>query len=134
MKDTISTVLAGMIAASSLVSLSAPAFAQRFHSRDDYVRSYCGRHGGDRDCRDYHRGHRHWDRNRYRDFYRHHHDRNDVGAAALFGLAAGAIIGAAAASNSGSGHVARCEQHYRSYDRRTDSYLGYDGARHACTL
>lgn len=31
-------------------------------------------------------------------------------------------------------HVARCEARFRSYDWRTDTYLGYDGDRHRCRL
>ena len=33
-----------------------------------------------------------------------------------------------------SGHVARCEARYRSYDADTDMYLGYDGDYHYCRL
>jgi hypothetical protein len=32
------------------------------------------------------------------------------------------------------GHISRCEAHCRSYDRRTDMYLGYDGDYHRCRL
>jgi hypothetical protein len=32
------------------------------------------------------------------------------------------------------GHIARCEARFRSYDRRSDTYLGYDGERHRCRL
>lgn len=31
-----------------------------------------------------------------------------------------------------SSGVAWCIQHYRSYDPRTETYLGYDGYRHRC--
>ena len=31
-------------------------------------------------------------------------------------------------------HVERCEDRYRSYDRDTDQYLGYDGDYHYCRL
>lgn len=31
-------------------------------------------------------------------------------------------------------HVAACSARYRSYDPRSDTFLGYDGYRHACTL
>lgn len=33
-----------------------------------------------------------------------------------------------------SGHVARCEARYRSYNPDTDMYLGYDGDYHYCEL
>jgi hypothetical protein len=34
----------------------------------------------------------------------------------------------------GSGHVARCEARYRSYNWRTDMFLGFDGDYHRCRL
>ena len=33
-----------------------------------------------------------------------------------------------------SEHVERCEDRFRSYDRRSDTYLGFDGDRHYCNL
>lgn len=32
------------------------------------------------------------------------------------------------------GHIARCEARFRSYDRRRDSYMGFDGEWHRCRL
>ena len=71
-------------------------------------------------------------------------------ATGLFGLAFGAIIGGAIAngnSNSsgdrvvgrvtGGGyesHVDACYARYRSYDERTDTFMGYDGIRRRCNL
>ena len=69
--------------------------------------------------------------------------------APLAGFAAGAIIGGALASAAppayyygpgpyyygpgyGGPDVAWCEQHYRSYDPASGTYLGYDGLRHPC--
>ncbi|HQZ11476.1 MAG TPA: BA14K family protein [Devosia sp.] len=37
-------------------------------------------------------------------------------------------------SSSWSYHVARCEARYRSYDSRSDTYLGFDGNYHRCRL
>ena len=58
------------------------------------------------------------------------------------GLAAGAIIGGAIASQQAqaapvyvapnSDAVAYCAQRFRSYDPQSGTYLGYDGLRHAC--
>jgi len=90
-------------------------------------------------------------------FPHHHHVSSNVGA----GLAAGIIgftLGAALANQNRyyyyddgyypyryypyrydysygygfSGHVAACRATYRSYDVRTDTYLGFDGFRHQC--
>jgi hypothetical protein len=33
---------------------------------------------------------------------------------------------------SGYGHVARCEARYRTYDPRTNTFVGYDGRLHYC--
>ncbi|WP_080654820.1 MULTISPECIES: BA14K family protein [Bradyrhizobium] len=71
-----------------------------------------------------HRGHRHggW-----------HRDRYGSGAAALGGLAAGAIIGGAIANSRAQADAnAYCSQRYRSYDPASGTYLGYDGMRHPC--
>ena len=79
----------------------------------------------------------------------HHHHRNrhhhsNVGAG-IAGFAAGAILGGALASHSyGPDYYAYqpppyyrrsvrwCMRHYRSYDPRSRTYLGYDGYRHNC--
>jgi hypothetical protein len=56
--------------------------------------------------------------------------------AGILGFAAGAAIAGAAANNSAGwrAHVADCSDAYRSYDPRSDTYLGYDGLRHRCAL
>ncbi len=52
---------------------------------------------------------------------------------ALAGAAGGAIIGAATTpTGQTSDHVRWCAERYRSYDPRTDTYMGYDGYRHRC--
>ena len=64
-------------------------------------------------------------------------DGGDV-AAGVAGLAAGAIIGGAVASQNGyyaeyqGGGRGYCARHYRSYDPASGTYVGYDGMRHAC--
>lgn len=67
-----------------------------------------------------------------------------VAAGVIGGLAAGAIIGGAIASQQAqaapapvyvapnSDAVAYCAQRFRSYDPQSGTYLGYDGLRHAC--
>lgn len=56
------------------------------------------------------------------------------GAAALGGLAAGAIIGGAIANSQARAGDAEayCSQLFKSYDRRSGTYLGNDGDRHSC--
>ena len=50
------------------------------------------------------------------------------------------IVGGAVASqrdyadNYGDSHTQACVDRYRSYDPGSDSYLGFDGDRHRCTL
>ncbi len=103
---------------------------------------------------------RHRDRDRYyydhgnRDYYydRHRHRRhnnNDVAAAAVIGLALGAIIIGSQQnrrtqyydrndryeSRDGNwDHIRRCERRYRSYDRYSDTFIGRDGRRYYCNL
>ena len=55
--------------------------------------------------------------------------------AGIAGLAAGAIIGGALSQAQGApagNAVAYCSQRFRSYDPGSGTYLGFDGARHAC--
>jgi len=61
----------------------------------------------------------------------------DAAIAGIFGLVAGAIANGALNSRQPvvtSGHVQRCSARFKSYDPRSDTYLGYDGKRHACNL
>lgn len=87
----------------------------------------------------YHRG---WHRGGYygrgyygRGYYgRGYGYRRGVGAG-IAGLAAGAIIGGAIASQanrSDDNSVAYCERRFKSYDPSSGTYLGYDGDRHPC--
>ena len=64
----------------------------------------------------------------------HHGRHRGHGAAALGGLAAGAIIGGAIANSQARANdaIAYCAQRYRSYDPASGTYLGYDGNRHPC--
>ena len=73
--------------------------------------------------------------NQYQSFYRYH--RNDRGfddglAAGLFGFAVGAAVTGALGNTSD--HVRACQNRYRSYSARTDTFLGYDGSRHLWAL
>ena len=71
-------------------------------------------------------------------WYPYHRHDYPVGvgvAAGILGFAAGAAIAGSAARDSDyREHVAACLDAYRSYDPRTDTYLGYDGYRHRCRL
>lgn len=132
---------AALVLMTSLASI-APADAQRGpggpDQRQAFVANWCRTHPGDPDCRTFGRGG--WSDAQYHSWYlRHQHDRGFApGAAGIFGFAAGAILGgaaAAAASNArASNHVAACQARYRSYDPASDTYLGTDGRRHACAL
>ena len=87
----------------------------------------------------------HGDRYRYRHGgYRHYHNGWYYNspwwvAGPIIG---GALIGAYAAprvyendnydNDYGNGHVQYCLDRYRSYDPRSNTFLGYDGYRHEC--
>lgn len=132
MQKVLSTALAGLVLATTVIT-SVPASAQRYDGRSRYVERYCAENPRDRDCRSWRRD-RGWDDTRYRRWYRdHHRNNNDAAAAALFGFAAGAFVAGAAGSGSGNSHIEACQARYRSYDIRTDTYMGYDGRRHRCT-
>ena len=85
-------------------------------------------------------------------------DRRDRGwrrggalALGIFGLATGALLGSQLYGGYGGGyygggdgggyygggdaydsHDAACDQRFRSYDWRSNTYMGYDGQRHYC--
>jgi len=118
--------------------LASPASAQRNHQRfynqDRFIENHCGGRW-DRDCNDWRYNRDRWDEGRYHGWYRDHH--NDFGpedaAASIFGFVAGAAAGAISGA-VGTSHVAACDARYRSYDLRTDTFMGYDGYRHRCRL
>ncbi|KKB11369.1 hypothetical protein VE25_13135 [Devosia geojensis] len=119
---------------------------------------YCERYN-DRECRNRHR----WGDDDYRVFYRDRRDNLDAIAAGALGLTFGAILGSALSqpqprvndrviylddepyyrdrypshprySDAWEAHVAACYARYRSYDERTDTFMGYDGYRHRCMM
>ncbi len=68
--------------------------------------------------------------------YHHHHHHHHHGG--FFpGFAVGAAIGGMMAASPPPDYrygrsVRWCMQHYRSYDPRSETYMGYDGRRHSC--
>lgn len=144
MKTFTNTALAALVAATTVAAVPGGASARdHWRDRDRYVSDWCLLHPSDVDCRDYRINRNRWDDDRYRRWYRERHrDDNDRAAAALFGLAAGALLGGTLAPTLGArsagrdvtAHVQRCLARYRSYDPATNTYLGYDGLRHPCRL
>jgi hypothetical protein len=47
-------------------------------------------------------------------------------------LAGGLGLAGPASAAPATGHLAWCEQHYRSYNPATDTFTGYDGRAYAC--
>ncbi|MBO0904379.1 BA14K family protein [Jiella sonneratiae] len=139
MRKIISTALAAVLALGTLGAGVSTASADS-NGRHWY------RNGGHYDANGW-SGHRRWRGDRhYR--YRHHDNGAAVGAG-IAGLAIGAIVGGALADHGhyyrravpvyrvhpgARGHVARCDAHYRSYNPRTDTFVGYDGRHHRCRL
>lgn len=70
----------------------------------------------------------------YRDHYRHRGFGADNAIAGIFGFTLGSVIGGTIEHSGRAGHVAACEDRFLSYDRRSDTYLGFDGRRQACML
>lgn len=135
-KKIISAVLGTVLAGTMM--LPAPAAAQSLRSQERFVSERCLQHPNWRGCRDWRENRHRWGRNDYRQWYRW--NQRNVGssiAAGIFGFAIGAAIAGSAARSGGSSwdnHVARCEARYRSYNPRTDMFLGYDGQYHRCNL
>ena len=143
MKKVIGAALASIVLATSAISTSAsaaPRHERQFDRQDRVIQNQC-RNNWDNDCRDWNSNRGRWDETRYNRWYRDHHRdrgfRGDNAAAAIFGFAAGAAASAITGSINGgvySSGVAACEARYRSYDRGSNTYMGYDGYRHECRL
>lgn len=127
----------------AMLATGIAATATPAEARDGYYRH----HGG------YYDGGRRW---------RHHRGHRDALAAGAIGLGVGTIIGGALAApryyndgyivnegpvyqprryyrpapvyRGGYSHVDACYARYRSYDPRSDTYIGYDGRAHRCRL
>ena len=76
--------------------------------------------------------HRHHSHNRHWRGRHYYYGRDDWGPALGLGLGAGLLLGGLAANAQAQSAIAWCDRHYRSYDPRTQTYLGYDGYRHSC--
>ncbi len=81
---------------------------------------------------------REWRRNNY-NRYRRGNDSGDALAAGIIGFALGAaILGSQNDASRAYGyrsdrqHIASCRARYRSYDWRSNTYLGVDGYRRYC--
>jgi uncharacterized protein YcfJ len=150
LKGLTAAAITGLMAISSVIPAQAQVLAPKGSSadRDRVVLSYCQANPRDRDCRDFRRGR--WDNDDYYRFYRRNRGGLDSISSGLLGFTFGAIVGGAIAnSNNNNGyyggdrvvgggsysaHVEACYARYRSYDERTDTFLGYDGRRHRCNL
>jgi hypothetical protein len=72
-------------------------------------------------------------------YWRRHHRRDNDNFRFGFGLGFPLALGAPFYGNryygyegNGNAHVEYCLDRYRSYDPRTNSFMGYDGFRHEC--
>jgi hypothetical protein len=134
-------VLSGLLVVSSIAPAQAQVIQFGYSERDRVIRTYCDRYPNDYDCGGYYGGN--WSSGDYDRFYRRNRSGLDSVASGIFGFTFGAILGSALANSGGdrvirrsygSSHVDACYARYRSYDERTDTFLGYDGYRHRCNL
>jgi hypothetical protein len=137
--------LTGLMSISSFTPAEAQDASLNYKQRQQVVQTYCQKFPQDPDCN----GWWFWNASQYDAFYYRNRSDLDPLIAGIFGLAIGAIIGGAIANSNkntprsghGSvvthndrGHVSRCYARYKSYDERTDTFMGYDGIRRPCTL
>jgi|GEM_PF-1885365 hypothetical protein len=139
--------LTGMTALSSVV----PAYAQNVTisagQRYRVIETYCDRNAWDRDCNDFYRGR--WNDRDYNRFYNSRRSSIDSIATGILGFTFGAALGSIIANgnnnrrggdvvvgraNGYDAHVQACYSRYRSYDERSDTFMGYDGIRKRCRL
>lgn len=139
MKKLLSTSLAFMFGVGLMLSAGTAGAAESrsrlVQQRNQHVASYCDRNPKARSCRDWRNNHSNWNDQNYRNFYRdnrYQRDFNaaDVGVMFMFGI--GSAIANQSYVRSSSPHVRYCKARFRSYQVRTDSYLGYDGIWHRC--
>ena len=121
MRKLISTVMAATLAVTSLTAFAGTASARDWDRHD--------------------RNHRYerYDDNRhaYRKGYRHGQRNNNDGAAiaaGVIGLALGAAIVSSNQPTYGNSYDRACAAKYRTYDARSNTYLGVDGYRYRCQL
>jgi hypothetical protein len=146
MKKLMTSAMGAVLLGTTIVASVGTAAADP--RRDRYIEEYYRDHDRDRDYVRWGRDRRNWRDDDYRRWYRDRHRGNNLGeagAVAIFGLAAGAIVGAAVAgANNGRDAVVvtggdeawlrACSERYRSFDPASGTYLGYDGQRHPCRL
>ncbi len=147
-------IACAMLAVGMLGTGVAPSFAQSRGDRDAYVERWYRNNPRDDGYREWRRGN--WRDDDYRRWYRRHHrDNNDnrnLGAAAIFGLAAGALAGGIIANQAypnttgsvgavppaggypagSEGYLRYCSAKYRSFDAASGTFMGNDGQRRYC--
>lgn len=139
----VTAVLTATLAVASIVPAQAQNVTLSFGQRQQVIQTYCDRYPNDYDCRGYYGGN--WRQRDYDRFYNNRRTDLDPLAAGIFGAAFGAIIGGAIANGNNrnndrvvgrsyDSHVDACYARYRSYDERTDTFMGYDGVRYRCNL
>jgi BA14K-like protein len=125
---------AAMLAGSTIAVGATPAAAApyRHHHGSGHHHTSYNHHD---------RHHHHYAYHGHRHYYWHHGHRyygygwaydDNTGAAIAAGVFGAALGAMAAGAASDEGGVAYCEQHFRSYNPRTELYLGYDGRYHHC--
>ena len=138
--------MGGVLALSSIAPAQAQSFSLSYGQKYRVVETYCDRNPRDRDCRGFYDGG--WNDNDYYNFYNSRRSSVDSIAAGLFGFTFGAALGSIIANGNnnnsgdvvvgrpgyGNNHVQACYARYRSYDERTNTFLGFDGVRHECRL
>jgi hypothetical protein len=138
--------LSGVVALSSVLPAQAQSVTMSYGQRYQVIQTYCDRNPWDRDCQGFYGGG--WGDRQYNDFYYSRRSSIDSIASGILGFTFGAAIGSIIANGNGprggdvvvrrannyDSHVAACYARYRSYDERTNTFMGYDGIRHECRL
>lgn len=156
MRQLISGLLVVCFLVASVVTTTAPAYAERDHYRERHHRSERPprrrtlkpppprAYRWDRRGTPRHWGEREW---RYRRRYLRRRGHDDDDHEAVVGLVVGVLLGFALGAAvvdtrerqsiarsrlNDPGWIAYCARKYHSFDPYTGTYLGYDGLRHYC--
>lgn len=107
------------------------------HRMDRHIGGFCGRNGGAAQCNDWRQNRSGWNDSHYQRFYTTHRRNRDFGseqALRLLGFGIGAAIGNTIVNAPYHSQSRSCAVRYRTYDARSNTFMGHDGYRHACRL
>lgn len=110
---------------------------QQQQRMDRHIGGFCGRNGNAAQCNDWRQNRSGWKDDHYQRFYSTHRRNRDFGGddtLRALGFGIGAAIGSSIVRGPYNADTRACAFRYRTYDPRSNTFMGNDGRRHACRL